>query len=54
VASIVIPAIIWAIILLNVMPKEFNNIGATMLQMKTTAEITFTAVQEAVLAEHAH
>jgi len=53
-ASIIIPAIIQAMILLNAMPKEFDSIGATMLQMKTTAEITFMAVQETVMAEHAH
>jgi len=53
VASIVIPAIIQVMILLNTMPKEFDSIGATILQMKTTTEITFAAVQEAVLAEHA-
>jgi len=35
------------------MPKEFDSIGATMLQVKITAQITTAAVQEAVLAEHA-
>jgi len=52
-ASIVIPTIIQAMILLNAMPKEFDSIRATMLQKKTTAKITFAAVQEAVMAEHA-
>ena len=52
-ASIVIPPIVQAMILLDTLPCEFENIGQSLLQTKTITTLTFSVIQDAVLAEHA-
>ena len=53
VASIIIPPIIQAMILLNTLPHEYENIGQMLLQTETIVTLTFKIVQDSVLAEHA-
>jgi len=53
VASIIIPPIIQAMILLDALLCEYENIRQMLLQMETIATLTFKIVQDSVLAEHA-
>jgi len=53
-ASIVIPPIVQAMILLDALPCEYESIAQMLLQSEDLMTLTFKVVQEAVLAEHAH
>ena len=52
-AMVVIPLIIQAMILLNALLCEYENIGQMLLQTETIATLTFKVVQDGILAEHA-
>jgi len=54
VASVIIPPIVQAMILLNALPCKYENIGQMLLQMETITTLTFKIVQDSMLAEHAH
>jgi len=53
-ASVIIPPIIQAMILLNALPHKYENIGQMLLQTETITNLTFKIIQDSVLAEHAH
>jgi gag-polypeptide of LTR copia-type/Domain of unknown function (DUF4219) len=46
-----IPNIVQAMILLAAMPREFEQLGATILQTTTAANLTFDVVRTAIIAE---
>jgi len=52
-ASVVIPSIVQAMILLNALPHKYENIGQMLLQTETISTLMFKIVQDGVLAEHA-
>jgi len=49
VALIIIPPIIQAMILLDTLPHEYENIGQMLLQTETIATLTFKTVQDSML-----
>jgi len=53
-ATIVIPEVVQAMILLNAMPKEYNGVAQTTLQTMEQSKLTFNYVQDAILMEHSH
>jgi len=53
-ATIVIPEVVQAMILLNTMPKEYNGVTQTTLQTTEQSKLTFNYVQDAILMEHSH
>jgi len=52
-ASVIIPPIVQAMILLNTLSCKYENIGQMLLQMETIATLTFKIVQDSMLTEHA-
>jgi len=48
-ASVVIPPIVQAMILLDALPCEYENIGQMLLQMETISTLTFKIVQDSML-----
>jgi len=53
-AAVIIPPIIQAMILLDALPHEYENIGQMLLQTETIATLMFKIVQDSMLTEHAH
>jgi len=51
-ASIIIPPIVQAMILLDTLLHEYENIGQMLLQTETIATLTFKIIQDSVLTEH--
>jgi len=52
-ASVPIPEIVQAMILLNAMPKEYDRIAQTTLQTQEQSKLTFNYVWDAILMEAA-
>jgi len=52
-ASIVIPPIVQAMILLDALPREYENVGQMLLQSEDITTLMFKVIQDAVLAENA-
>ena len=52
-ATVIIPEIVQAIILLNAIPKEYDGVTQTMLQTQEQSKLMFNYVQDAILMEHA-
>ena len=51
-ATIVIPEVVQAMILLNAMPKEYDRVTQTMLQTTEQSKLMFNYIQDAILMEH--
>jgi len=51
-AQVAIPEIVQAMILLNAIPKEYNEVAQTMLQTQEQSKLTFNYVRDAILMEH--
>jgi len=51
-ATIVIPEVMQAMILFNVMPKEYDGVAQTTLQTTEQSKLRFNYVQDAILMEH--
>ena len=51
-ASIIIPPIVQAMILLDALLHKYENIGQMLLQMETITTLTFKIIQDSVLTEH--
>jgi len=51
-ATIVIPEVVQAMILLNAMPKEYNGVAQTTLQTTEQSKLTFNYIRDAILMEH--
>jgi len=51
-ATIIIPEVVQAMILLNMMPKEYDGVAQTMLQTTEQSKLTFNYVRDAILMEH--
>ena len=51
-ATIVIPEVVQAMILLNAMPKEYNGVAQTTLQTTEQSKLMFNYVRDAILMEH--
>ena len=51
VAAVIIPPIIQAMILLDALPREYENIGQMLLQMETISTLTFKIVQDSMLID---
>jgi len=50
--TIIIPEVVQAMILLNVMPKEYNGVAQTTLQTTEQSKLMFNYIQDAILMEH--
>jgi len=51
-ATIIIPEVTQAMILLNTMPKKYNGVAQTTLQTTEQSKLTFNYIQDAILMEH--
>jgi len=51
-ATIIIPEVVQAMILLNAIPKEYDGVAQTTLQTMEQSKLTFNYIQDAILMEH--
>ena len=51
-ATIVIPEVVQAMILLNAIPKEYDGVTQTTLQTTEQSKLTFNYIRDAILMEH--
>jgi len=51
-ATIIIPEVVQAMILLNAMPKEYDGVTQTTLQTTEQSKLMFNYVRDAILMEH--
>jgi len=51
-ATVIIPEVVQAMILLNAMPKEYDGVAQTTLQTTEQSKLMFNYIQDAILMEH--
>jgi len=53
-ATIIIPEVVQAMILLNMIPKEYDRVTQTTLQTTEQSKLMFNYIRDAILMEHSH